>query len=70
MLLAASPPRLIVVAESGEVALLAANPKQYEELGRFKAIDGKTWNHPIIAHGYLFIRNGAEMACYRLAAAD
>jgi outer membrane protein assembly factor BamB len=66
LLLLASPPRLIVVAESGEMALLAANPKQCEELGRFKAIDGKCWNHPVIAHGCLFVRNGEEMACYRL----
>jgi len=68
MLLAASPPRLVVVDESGEVVLLDANPKHYEELGRFKALDDKTWNHPVLAHGCLFLRNAAEMACYRLAA--
>ena len=27
---------------------------------------GKTWNHPVIAHGKLFVRNGAEAACYQL----
>jgi outer membrane protein assembly factor BamB len=67
LLLFASPPRLVVVSEAGEVALVAANLKQYEELGRFKAIDGKTWNHPIIASGCLFIRNAEEMACYKIA---
>jgi outer membrane protein assembly factor BamB len=67
MLLLASPARLLVLSETGEVVLLAANPKQYEELGRFQAIEGKTWNHPVIAHGCLYVRNGAEMACYRLA---
>jgi FtsP/CotA-like multicopper oxidase with cupredoxin domain len=31
------------------------------------AIDGKTWNHPVIAHGKLFVRNAEEAACYRLS---
>jgi hypothetical protein len=52
---------------SGEVILLAANPKRHEELGRFKALDGKNWNHPVIAHGRLYLRNANEMACYDLA---
>ncbi len=56
----------IFLAEKGEVVLLAANSKQYEELGRFKAIDGKCWNHPVIALGSLFVRSDVEMACYRL----
>jgi hypothetical protein len=58
---------LLVLAETGEVVLLATNSKQLEEIGRFKAIEGKTWNHPAIAHGRLFVRNGEEMACYELA---
>ena len=33
---------------------------------RFQAIKGRTWNHPTIAHGKLFVRNGEEMACYPL----
>lgn len=67
LLLLDSPARLVVVSETGEAVLLAANPKQPEELGRFQAIDGKTWNHPVIAHGSLYVRNGAEMACYKLS---
>ena len=59
---------VLVISETGEVALVAASPEKHEELGRFKAIEGKTWNHPIVAHGCLFVRNGEEMACYRLAA--
>jgi outer membrane protein assembly factor BamB len=59
---------LVVTTElSGEVFLLAVNPKQHEELGRFKAIEGKNWNHPVIAHGRLYLRNANEMACYDLA---
>jgi outer membrane protein assembly factor BamB len=58
---------LLVIAEkTGQAILLAANPEQSEELGRFRAIKGKTWNHPTIAHGRLFVRNDEEMACYEL----
>ena len=61
---------LFVITETGEGVLLAANPKKLEELGRFAAIEGKTWNYPTIAHGRLYVRNDAEMACYELPVAE
>lgn len=57
---------LLVVTEDGEVIFLKANPQAHEEIGRFRAIQGKTWNHPVIAQGRLYVRNGEEMACYQL----
>jgi outer membrane protein assembly factor BamB len=59
---------LLILSEKGEVALVAADPARHRELGRFKAIEGKTWNHPVLAHGRLFVRNGEEAACYELPA--
>jgi hypothetical protein len=44
-----------------------ADPYRHEELGRFRALEGTTWNHPVIAHGCLYVRNAEEMACYELA---
>lgn len=44
----------------------AATPEGHRELGCFKAIDRKTWNYPIIAHGRLVVRKGEEMACFDL----
>ncbi len=67
VLLLAESDLLLVVSEEGEVILLKANPHEHEEIGRFKAIQGKTWNHPAIAQGRLFVRNGEEMACYQIA---
>ncbi len=48
------------------MVLVAADPDRHRELGRFAAIEGKTWNHPVVAHGKLFVRNGEEAACYEL----
>jgi outer membrane protein assembly factor BamB len=58
---------LLVISEQGEVLLLAADPERHRELGRFRALAEKTWNHPVIAHGRLYARNAEEMACYELA---
>jgi outer membrane protein assembly factor BamB len=58
---------LLVISEKGEALLLAADPERHHELGRFQALTGKTWNHPVVAHGRLYARNAEEMACYELA---
>jgi outer membrane protein assembly factor BamB len=68
VLLLAEQRLLLVAAESGDVVLLAADTAGHRELGQFPAIEGKTWNHPAVAHGRLYVRNGAEMACYELPA--
>jgi outer membrane protein assembly factor BamB len=66
LLLLADQGNLLVLTEKGEVVLLSATAEKPEELGRFTAIEGKTWNHPVLAEGKLFVRNGEEMACYQL----
>ncbi len=59
---------LIVTSDSGELALVKASPDQYSELGRFAALDGKTWNYPAISGGKLLVRNATQMAAYNIAA--
>jgi outer membrane protein assembly factor BamB len=68
VMLLADQSLLLVSSEKGEAVLLAANPKRLEEIGRFQAIKGKTWNHPVIVRGRLYMRNDQEMACYPLEA--
>ena len=58
---------LLVLSEIGEVAFVPAVPGGFRVIARFQAIGGKTWNHPIIAHGRLFVRNAEEAACFELA---
>lgn len=66
VILLADQALLLVVSESGEAILQAADAQARKELGRFQAVNGKTWNGPVIANGRLYLRNAEEMACYEL----
>ncbi len=61
---------LIIQAVDGKVHLLEASPNESTELGKLSAITGKTWNHPVINRGKLYVRNGAWAAAYELKARD
>jgi hypothetical protein len=61
---------LLVAAESGQVVLLRADPKEHVEVASFKALEGKTWNHPVVVGDRLYLRNSQEAACYQLPLVD
>jgi outer membrane protein assembly factor BamB len=57
---------LVILSESGKLALVEATPAGYRELTSIAALDGKTWNHLALADGKAYVRNHQEMACYDL----
>lgn len=59
---------LLILGESGELALVEATPEAFRERGNIPALEGKTWNYPALAGGRVYLRNDQEMACYDLTA--
>lgn len=57
---------ILVLSESGQLVLVEATPEGHRELGKFSALEGKTWNPPALSQGFAFVRNHTEMACYEL----
>ena len=57
---------LIVLSETGELVLLKADPSSHLELAKLPALEGKTWNHPVVVGDRLYVRNAQEAACFQL----
>ena len=58
--------KILIISESGELVLLAADPKKYRELAKLQAIEGITWNNLALSGPYLLVRNAEEAACFEL----
>ena len=65
-LLLDSADQILIAAEDGRVVLLQADPTAHKEITSFQALQGKTWNHPVLAGDKLLVRNATEAACYEL----
>lgn len=54
---------LLIQAEAGHIALVAAKSDTFEELATHEVFDDKTWNNPTLAGRYLLLRNDREAVC-------
>ena len=61
---------LVITTDDGEVVLVRATPDGHQELARVPAIEGRTWNNPALADGFLLVRNAAQMAAFDLRPPD
>ncbi len=52
------------------MALIEANPNKYRLKGSFKIAsdNGKSWPHPVIAGGKLYLRDQGTLLCYNIKA--
>ena len=57
---------LLVMSRKESWRWCRATPDKFTEVARFPAFDAKTWNHPVLVGDVLLVRNGEEMAAFRL----
>jgi outer membrane protein assembly factor BamB len=55
--------KLIALADNGELAVVLATPKKYDELARKKVLEGKCWSTPILSNGLVLARSTQEAVC-------
>jgi outer membrane protein assembly factor BamB len=57
---------LIVMSEDGDLVLVQASPKAYQELARASVLRGPVRAHMALADGRLFARDNKRLVCWKL----
>lgn len=62
----AADDKVLMFNDGGELLLFAANPKEYQELGRMQ-VCGKSWCHPAYVDGRIVVRDAKQLLCVEIA---
>jgi outer membrane protein assembly factor BamB len=57
--------RLLMLDDDGNLSLFEPDPKEYKELAKSK-VCGKTWAHPALVDGRVYLRDEKELICIEL----
>ncbi len=66
--LIAAGDKLIVLGESGNLALVEATPDAFVQLANLPVLDGRNWTSPSLANGHLYLRNHEKLVALDLRA--
>jgi outer membrane protein assembly factor BamB len=55
---------LLVLTDTGDLALVQPDPSAYTEITRFTAVSGKCWNVPAVSNGRVYVRSTTQAAAY------
>ncbi|MDE0186459.1 MAG: PQQ-binding-like beta-propeller repeat protein [Candidatus Poribacteria bacterium] len=61
---------LIVLGESGNLALVKASHTEYIEVAQTQIFDGRCWTAPSVSGGKLYLRNNEELVCLDLTGTE
>ena len=64
--LIADKDHILALADSGQLALIAADSKACRDLGRLQVV-GDNWCHPAYSNGKLWLRDNEELRCVQLS---
>ncbi|MBT5910899.1 MAG: PQQ-like beta-propeller repeat protein [Opitutae bacterium] len=59
--------RIIALGQRGEAAIAPVSPKGFKPIVREQVIGGRCWTSPVLANGYLYLRNArGDLVCLDL----
>jgi outer membrane protein assembly factor BamB len=58
--------RLLILGENGNLAMVKANPEEYEEIAKTRPFRDRCWASPAFANGQLLLRDRRNMVLYDL----
>ena len=60
--------KLLILGSTGTLSIVEADPQTFQEVQSFQLLtDARCWNGPAFVGGYLFARNGVQIACFDFA---